>query len=428
MRIPPFYFLRGNFCDIVYGDSARLDARQASQKDAKYGKGIMIKFDFNGLEPKGSLETFKPEDLDFTKVQPDMSRMLDVAGKYGNVKNIIIVARGGSVSTFRAFWHGLGKYISDKKVYFVDTVDPDYTFYVKDRCTREDSLVVAISKSGTTVDVIENVLTFSGFPQVIITTDSDNPLNQIAKEKGYDTLPHQEIGGRFSGLTEVGLFPAILSGLDASEIRKGAAQAYSDFKNESNDAKKLALVIKELSDKGYDQIFLPIYSRKAVAFSELIAQLVNESVAKEGKGISTVIAEGPESQHFLNQRFFGGPKNMIGVFIGVSGFDEEEIVEVPENIKNTALRDGNLGHLDGMKLSDSMKFELQGTYEEAKNNKIPAIKLEIDKIDEFNLGYFTAFWHIFTVYLARAFEVNPFDQPEVEGSKSISFELRKNKD
>lgn len=390
----------------------------------------MINFDFNGLEPKTGLKTFKSEDLDFTKVQPDMNKILELAGKYGKAENLIIVGRGGSVSTFRAFWHSLGKYISGKNVYFVDTVDPDYIFYVKDRCTHEDSLVVAISKSGTTVDVIENVLVFSDFPQVVITTDSDNPLKQIAEERGYDILPHQEIGGRFSGLTEVGLFPAILSGLDISEVRKGAVQAYSDFGIDSRDdgnAKKLALVIKELSGKGYDQIFLPVYSRKIFAFSELIAQLINESAAKEGKGISTVIAEGPESQHFLNQRFFGGPKNMVGVFVSVSSFGEEETVVVPENLKNAILRNGNLGHLDGMKLSDSMKFELQGTYEEAKNNKIPAIKLEVDRVDEFNLGYFTAFWHVFAVYLARAFEINPFDQPEVEGSKNISFELRKNK-
>lgn len=390
-------------------------------------KDIMIKFDFNDLQPKkDEIEVFNSADFNFTKIQPDMDRILETAGKYGDIKNLIIVARGGSISTFRAFWHGYGKYISDKKVYFVDTVDPDYIFYVKDKCQPKDSLVVAISKSGTTVDVIENVLNFDGFPQVIITTDSDNPLNAVAKAKGYDTLTHHDVGGRFSGLTEVGLFPSVLCGLDISEIRKGAVQAYSDFEKGLNDAKKLALIVRELSEKNYDQIFWPIYSKKLVAFSELIAQLVNETVAKEGKGISTIISEGPESQHFLNQRFFGGPKNMIGLFTTVANFDEEETVNVSENLKNVKLRDGNIGNLNGMKLSDSMKFELQGTYEEAKNSKIPAIKMELDKVDEFNLGYFTAFLHVFAIYLARAFGVNPFDQPEVESSKKISFEARKN--
>lgn len=387
----------------------------------------MIKFDFNGLQPKkDEIEVFSPEDFNFTKVQPDMDRTLETAGKYGDVKNLIIVARGGSISTFRAFWHGFGKYISDKKVYFVDTVDPDYIFYVKDKCPREDSLVVAISKSGTTVDMIEDVLGFSDFTQVIITTENDNPLHKIAKEKGYDILPHQDIGGRFSGLTEVSLFPAVLCGLDISEIRKGAVQAYSDYEKGLNDAKKLALIVKDLSDDGYDEIFWPIYSKKMVAFSELIAQLINESVAKEGKGISVVLAEGPESQHFLNQRFFGGPKNMIGLFTTVTNFDEEETVKVPDDLKDDKLRDGKDGNLDGMKLSDSMKFELKGTYEEAKQAKIPSVKLELDRVDESGLGYFTAFLHVFAIYLARAFEVNPFDQPEVEGSKKISFEARKN--
>ncbi|MEK7447794.1 MAG: hypothetical protein AAB632_03340 [Patescibacteria group bacterium] len=388
----------------------------------------MIKFDFNSLQPKkDEIEVFNEADFSLTRVQPDMDRILETAGKYGDVKNLIIVARGGSISTFRAFWHGFGKYISEKKVYFVDTVDPDYIFYVKDKCTPKDSLVVAISKSGTTVDVIEDVLGFSDFTQVIITTENDNPLHKIAKEKGYDVLPHQDIGGRFSGLTEVSLFPSVLCGLDISEIRKGATQAYSDFEKGLNDAKKLALIVKDLSGVGYDEIFWPIYSKKLVAFSELIAQLINESVSKEGKGISVVLAEGPESQHFLNQRFFGGPKNMIGFFTTVTSFDEEETVKVPEGLKGTKLRDGNEGNLDGIKLSDSMKFELKGTYDEAKKAKIPSVKLELDRVDESGLGYFTAFLHVFAIYLARAFEVNPFDQPEVEGSKKISFEARKNK-
>lgn len=387
----------------------------------------MIKFDFNGLQPKkDEIEVFNEADFSLTRVQPDMDRILETAGKYGDIKNLVIIARGGSISTFRAFWHGFGKYISDKKVYFVDTVDPDYILYVKDKCTLKDSLVVAISKSGTTVDVIEDVLGFSDFIQVIITTENDNPLHKIAKEKGYDVLPHQDIGGRFSGLTEVSLFPSVLCGLDISEIRKGATQAYSDFEKGLNDAKKLALIVKDLSDAGYDEIFWPIYSKKMVAFSELIAQLINESVSKEGKGISVVLAEGPESQHFLNQRFFGGPKNMIGFFTTVTSFDEEETVKVPESLKGTKLRDGNEGNLNGMKMSDSMKFELKGTYEEAKKAEIPSVKLELDRVNESGLGYFTAFLHVFAIYLARAFEVNPFDQPEVEGSKKISFEARKN--
>ncbi len=386
----------------------------------------MIQFDFNGLSPqKDEIEVFSQADFDFTKVQPNASRILEVAGKYGNIKNLIILARGGSISTFRAFWEGYGRYISDKNVYFVDTVDPDFIFYVKDRCTPKDSLVLAISKSGTTVDVLENVFAFADFTQMVITSDSGNPLNKIAKEKNYDLIIHPEVGGRFSGLTEVSLFPAVLCGLDINEIRKGGLKAYSDFEKGLNDAKKLALVIKDLSDKKYDQIFMPIYSKKLAAFMELITQLVEETVAKEGRGITILPMEAPECHHYFNQRFFGGPKNMIGLFTGVTNFDEEEKISIPESLKKEKLRNGTVGVLDSMKLSDSMKAELKGAYEDAKNSKIPTIKIEIDKVDEFNLGYFTVFLQVFAIYLARAFEVNPFDQPEVEGAKKISFEARK---
>lgn len=387
----------------------------------------MIKFDFNGLTPqKDEIEVFSQADFDFTKVQPNTDRILEIAGKYGNIKNLILLARGGSISTFRAFWEGYGKYISDKNVYFVDTVDPDFIFYIKDKCTPKDSLVLAISKSGTTVDVLEDVFAFADFTQIVITGDSDNPLNKIAKEKNYDLIIHPDVGGRFSGLTEVSLFPAAFCGLDINEIRKGGLQAYTDYEKSINDAKKLALIVKDLSDKKYDQVFMPIYSKKLAAFTELITQLIEETAAKEGRGITILPMEAPECHHYFNQRFFGGPKNMIGFFTGVSNFEEEVKIEVPENLRETKLRNGSLGVLNGLNLPDSLKFELKGAYEDTKNNNIPTVKLEIDKIDEFNLGYFTAFLQTFAVYLARAFEVDPFNQPKVEGAKKISFEARKN--
>ncbi len=387
----------------------------------------MIKFNFQGLRPKkDEIETYSKDDFKFTEVQPDMDRLVEIAGKYGKTKNLIILARGGSISSFRAFWQAQGMYISDKNVYFVDTIDPDYTFYVKDRCMAENSLVIAISKSGTTVDVLENVMSFWDYPMVMITSEGDNPLNQIAKKMSFDIVVHPEIGGRYSGLSEVALLPAMICGLDVSEIRRGAKEAYAEFQKPKNYAKSLALIVKDLSDEGYDQIFWPIYSKKLASFYEIISQLISESVAKEGKGITVLPAEGPESQHYLNQRFFGGPKNMIGIFTTVSNFEEDQKVKAAEEIKDIALKDINLSALSGIPLSKDMHFELQGSLENAKNKKIPAVLLEIDKVDEYNLGYFLAFLHIFTVYLSRAFEVNPFDQPEVEAAKKISFEARKN--
>ncbi len=117
---------------------------------------------------------------------------------------------------------------------------------------------------------------------------------------------------------------------------------------------------------------------------------------------------------------------MIGIFTTVSNFEEDQKVEAAEEIKDIALKDINLSALSGIPLSKDMHFELQGSLENARNKKIPAVLLELDKVNEYNLGYFLAFLHVFTVYLARAFEVNPFDQPEVEDSKKISFRERKN--
>jgi glucose-6-phosphate isomerase len=193
-----------------------------------------------------------------------------------------------------------------------------------------------------------------------------------------------------------------------------------------NPAKKLALGLFSAYEKGYNEIFMPVYSTALSGFNQLIVQLLHESCGKQGKGHTIYAALAPESQHHTNQRFFGGKKNVIGLFVKQTNFSSEVIVKVPAKAKNVKLKENTLGLLNGMKMSKALEFEYQGTQEDAENNKIPNITIAVEKINEFTLGEYLGLWQYTTVYLATLFGVNPFDQPQVENSKRISYELTKN--
>ncbi len=382
----------------------------------------MINFDLQGLEQNES-GTLAP-DFSFTKIQPNLAA-LEETRKYRIIENLIIIGRGGSVSTFRAFWEGLGINKYQKKVYIIDTADPDFINSVRKKASAQSSLVIAISKSGNTIDVIENLLCFSGYQTVVITSRTqDNALFGFASKKGFQVIDHQEIGGRYSGLTEVSLVPATICGFQVEEIIKGGGEGYKKFTVTGNEAEKLALIVKYYARKGLSEIFWPIYSKGLVAFSELIMQLIHESVAKNQQGLSVMPVEAPESQHHSNQRFFGGPQNMFGIFTTLKNFESSLTIAVPEDLASIEANSLKLEQLNGITVGKTMEFEFLGTFAEAKNRNIPSVLIELERLDEYHLGYFTAFLHCFTVYLATAFNANPYDQPQVEGSKKISLTLR----
>lgn len=368
----------------------------------------MITFDFGGQEPREKIK-LNPE-FEFKKIKADLAVVKRFRHDYQGQKKMIVIGRGGSVSTFRALWEGLGKFqMGNEEVYILDTLDPDFIDFVKTRFSPADSLVVAVSKSGNTVEVIESLDSFKGYETIVITGEAEpNQLRQIAQEEGFEIISHPEIGGRFSGLTAVSLIPAAIAGLDAAAIVNGGVEGYQRFTKPGNEAENLARIIYDHYQKGASEIYWALYSKKMASFEELITQLIHESLAKDNHGLTVVVSEGPESQHHSSQRLFGGPENMFAIFSTVRKFDHDHKTE------------------KGYLLSEAMKFELEGTFREAKRRGIPAVGMELEKATEESFGQFIAFLHCFVVYLATLLQVNPYDQPQVENSKRISLALRRN--
>ncbi len=362
-----------------------------------------------------------PQVPEFVKYRPDFEKMQELAIKYSEFQNVIIIGHGGSITSFYGIYNAL-KFQATKNAYFLSTIDPDYIFELKQLLNREDTLVISISKSGETATQIEMLSQFADFPLLVI-TGKNNSLSFIAEKLDADIVEHPIIGGRYTGFTEVGLLPAMIVGIDVKKIFEGAL-TFFDAYNKDNLAFTTASVLYELEKKGFVDVFMPFYSHNLFAMSSVIVQLCHESFGKNGKGQTYFAHEAPESQHHTNQRFFGGIKNICGLFTTSESFQNPTLNIYPNSIKNVEIKGYKLSDVDTIPLEKALEFEWQGTMEDAKIQSIPLIHLSITDFSPKEIGSFLAFWQLVAVYSSVLREVNPFDQPQVENSKLISFNKR----
>lgn len=389
--------------------------------------------DLESTEFKQELKKIKTKEVPaFMNYQPPIEAIQKITERFKGPKNIIIIANGGSRSSFYGFYHALTEFRNpEKQVCFVNTMEPDYLIACREQFPPETSLVIPISKSGTNVDVLEPLMYFSDYP-VLAVTGQTGVLQEMAKRKKWTILEHPEIGGRFSGLTSSALGPAALVGLPLEEIVKGAINAYQNFhptkSMKDNLALKLAGIFYHLEKQGYIEIFTPFYSFKLFAFYPLLVQLIHETCGKNDQGQTVFGDLAPESQHHTNQRFFGGRKNVAGLFFTVNKQTHHDLqIEVPTELQDINLRSGTLKHLDKLNLQTGLDFDFRGVRQDAELNKIPYAVISLDQITPETIGEFLAFLQCFAVYSAWLRDIEPFNQPQVERAKEITFELIKNK-
>lgn len=365
----------------------------------------------------------------FSSYKEDSAALRTQLEPFMKYQNILLVGNGGSIWSFMPLYTALVDRVHGKPIVLLTDMEPDYLTVIKAKYTPADSLVVIISKSGSTVGAIENLFYFADYPQLYV-TDQSSTLGQIGKRRDVPMLTHPPVGGRFSTFTSCAYVPALLAGLDIEEIETGGRDSYKEFAdlaNPSNPALNTALLLYELEQQGYSEMFLPIYSNFLQTFGMIITQLFHESFGKDGKGITVVAAQAPESQHHTNQRFFGGQRNMVGCFIHVvNQKDTSTLVTVPAELQDIVLRSGSLADINSVRYCDSFRAEYTGTFTDAKQQGIPLVDVAVAEVSPYSVGALMAFWHYVTVYSALLRQVNPYDQPKVEASKVISFEQRKN--
>lgn len=376
---------------------------------------------YNCPKPADIKSVTLPEKPGFLSYQPDFVEMHEFRKKYAEFKNILLIGNGGSINCFIADYFPL-KYQSDKNVYILNTVDPDYIYELKSKLKPENTLVVAVSKSGENVMQIEAMMQFSEFAMLVITGRS-SPVRAVAEKLEAKIVMHPPIGGRYNSLTEVALLPAALCGIEVEHLFEGAEKIYHKY-DQDNDSWRAASVMCQLEQNGYVDVFMPVYSHNLFPVSSLIVQLCHESFGKSGKGQTYFAHEAPESQHHTNQRFFGGQKNICGFFLTAEEFMHPTTESFPAEVSSVQIKGRTLGNIDKIPLQKAMQFEAEGTMEDAKIHGIPLAHLSVANFSAEAIGELAAFWQLYAVYSSVLRGVDPFDQPQVENSKNISFNKR----
>lgn len=380
-----------------------------------------IKF-FNIKTPEEFSNDLLPEeDPGFLSYSPDFTNLDRLAEKFQDKTNVLVIGHGGSITSFYAVYESL-KSSRTKDAYFLWTVDPDYISELKARLSPENTVVVAISKSGKTITQIEALSQFLNY-QGIVVSEANTPLSKIGEKLGWEFLVHPTIGGRFTGFTEVTLLPSMLCGLDVKSYLSGGKQILDQYKTK-NLAKKLASSLWSLEQQGFVDVFGFIYSHSLSASSTLIMQLAHESFGKNNYGQTFTMTEAPESQHHSLQRYLGGLKNMVGLFVTIAPHSTTTSSVFPANLQTMDINNKHLADFTGLSLGHILQIEALGNIDHATKTGIPVIHLELSGLEALQVGKWVAFWQLFAVYSACLRKVNPFDQPEVEYGKKIAFNLR----
>lgn len=364
---------------------------------------------------------FLPDKPEFVSYKPDFELIKKTAKDFEKYENILVIAHGGSITSFYGYFNAL-KYQTKKNVYFLSTVDPDYIYELKQALKPENTLVIPISKSGETTTQMEILMQFVDYPLLFITA-KNSPLRAVADKLKSQVFFHPPIGGRYTGLTEVALLPAGIAGLDAEGLYRGASRFY-DLYDKDNLAWRTASIFWQLEQKGFVDVFMPFYSHNLFPMSNLIVQLCHESFGKDGKGQTYFAHEAPESQHHTNQRFFGGAKNICGFFTSSESYLHPAVGVFPASVHSIQIKGRVLFDINKIPLEKSMEFELIGTLEDARICGIPVAHMAVAGFSAEEIGQLVAFWQLYAVYASALRKVNPFDQPQVENSKNISFNKR----
>lgn len=364
--------------------------------------------------------------------------------------NILILGIGGSAlggiavthALLHPYWNMLSKEERNgfPRIFFLDNIDPDQINGLLDILDLRKTLVNVITKSGDTTetmaqymiikDRLEKELDDDYRKNIIVTTDKKTGiLRQISEQEGYKTfVVPDDIGGRFSVFTAVGLLPFTLVGINIDEIIDGLKDIDQALQNpdiSENIAAQNALVHYLLDTKyGKNITVMMPYSDKLKYVADWFIQLWAESLGKsstiDGNTIHTgptpIKAIGATDQHSQMQLFNEGPNNKIINFIRVGEFDTT--VEIPQIFQYTGI-----GYLGGKTMNDLMNAEADSTQASLIDYSRPTITIKMPKINGYYIAQLLYMLEMQTAIAGALYNVNTFNNPSVEQTRNYTYAL-----
>jgi len=315
------------------------------------------------------------------------------------------------------------------RFYLLDNSDPHLFLSVLDMVDLSRTGFIVVSKSGTTAETMANFLALweklkeNKLPNlaqriVVITDPNRGALRKFANEIGCLTLEvPQNVGGRFSVLSPVGLLSAAVQGVAIEELLHGAKdmkkKLFERNSIDNNPAWILAALSMENCLAGRNMlVFMPYLSRMN-SFTEWFAQLWAESLGKDGKGITPIRAIGAIDQHSQVQLYTSGPNDKL--FLILTEEKSKRNVFFPEKLEEDSLN--SLSYLLGKDMKSMLNCEAQGTLAALAKSGKPVAWMEMPNLDAYHLGGLIYFFEYLTAITGGLMKVNPFDQPGVEQGK-----------
>ncbi|MDP6390280.1 MAG: glucose-6-phosphate isomerase [Alphaproteobacteria bacterium] len=355
----------------------------------------------------------------------DLAAIAQIAERFRkSFDDVLVLGTGGSSLGGRTL-AALGSDGPD--LHFIENVDPDGFEVVLAGADPARTGVIAISKSGSTLETMAQALVvldwLEGKPadrMVAIGDPGDSPLRRLAATHEVPVIDHDPgIGGRYSALSVVGGLPAAIAGVDVALLRQGAAEALeaalgAAVPADSPPAVGAALSIALARHAGATITVLMPYIDRLADFALWHRQLWAESLGKSGEGTTPVPAMGAVDQHSQLQLYLDGPGDkMFTLMTGPSA-------GAGRRIDPTLAGDPELAYLGGHALGDLLDAMAEATAETLARNGRPVRRITLDAVDERSLGAVMMHFMLETILAADLLGVNPFDQPAVDEGKALA--------
>ena len=333
--------------------------------------------------------------------------------RFKKFKKIAVIGMGGSILGAEAIFNFLELKIK-KKIYFFNNLNQKKIIDFRKKEKLSKVLFIVVSKSGETTETLTNtfllkILKKNSSNVIIISEKNNKFLHSTAKKLNLFLIEHKKnIGGRYSVLSEVGVVPAFLMGVNITRLRANIrswlkTNSLNFLKNSSVDLSNIMS-----SGKFLNLVFLN-YSPKLEKFLYWCQQLIAESLGKKGKGFFPVISSAPKDHHSLLQLYLDGPKDKIIYVFSESNTSAEKIkIEKEVDRKH---------HLNKQTLQNIKIAQKKALIKALKNNGTPFREFIINKNNEETLGELFSYFILETIIIGKLSNINPFDQPAVEEVK-----------
>ena len=332
-------------------------------------------------------------------------------------RTIVLIGMGGSILGTEAIIELFRKKIK-KDIFFLNNINTENIKILKKSVKFQKTLFIVISKSGNTIETLSNFFSLNILKKnskniLIISEKKNNLLFSLSKKMNLSYIEHKEnIGGRYSVLSEVGIIPFYLCGINTTRLRKHLDSSL--YGKNSIFLKDSCIKLANLLIKNkYRNLIFINYEPRLEKFLFWSQQLIAESLGKKGKGFLPVISNAPKDHHSLLQLYLDGPKDkLFYVFSPV-------ILKNSNKINSKKFTSG-LDFLNKKSLIQIKNSQKKAMIMALKKNKIPFREFNLKKIQEETLGSLISYFILETIVVGKLAGINPYDQPAVEQVKKFT--------